>query len=127
MRTINLGLPPIFMERDLKSDREFFLSIRICPVCRKERLYEKERICPDCKIRHAEYCQKYYKEHKEKLNKRNSEYKKSLYLRRKEQGLCVKCGSKFLKPGTAKCYQCCEKDRLVSARYLERKKVLANG
>lgn len=101
----------------------------ICPVCRKEKLFGKEKTCILCKAWHSEYNHKYYAKNKEKLIPENRQRNRSMYARRKEQGLCTKCGSKYLKPGKTKCYMCCQKDIEQSRRYYLKKMEsrVANG
>lgn len=42
-------------ERDeSKIDRDFYLSNKICPYCRKETLFGSERACPECRTKRTE-------------------------------------------------------------------------
>lgn len=107
-------------EMATREDRIFWQALKICPMCEKNHLYNGEKICLECKAYHNEYTRKFYMAHRDAMNTKNKERNRELYKRRKEQGLCTKCGSKFLKPGRSKCYQCLAKDQDIARRYRDR-------
>ena len=107
-------------EMATREDRIFWQALKICPMCEKNHLYNGEKMCLECKAYHNEYNHKYYLAHKEKMKVQLRKNNRTLYQRRKEEGLCTKCGSKFLKPGKSKCYQCLAKDADIARRYRDR-------
>ena len=70
----------------------------ICPLCKKEKIFGDENMCPECRARKASY--QALKQEKmtegqkmqECAMKRN--YYKARYHRLKEAGLCVRCGKR---------------------------------
>ena len=65
---------------------------KICPVCKKEKLYGKERHCPLCRAKNTERKLKY----RNTVLDKDKEYKKMIYYKNKEireaNGLCTRCG-----------------------------------
>lgn len=110
-------------------DRAWCKEHGYCPVCQKNKLFGAEKICIECKAKHNEFNHKYYQEHKDKMQAQSRKNNRTLYQKRKEQGLCTKCGSKFLKPGRSKCYLCLAKDQDIARRYRDRLNggVVVNG
>lgn len=98
------------------NDREFFIGLKICPICRKERLFGSEKICLACAVWQAEYSARYYAKNKEVLNERCKSRNRSMYAKRKEMGLCAKCGKRPALKGRSKCEICLEKDRIAIAK-----------
>ena len=103
-----------------REDRIFWQALKICPQCEKRRLYNGEKVCLECKAYHNNWQNQNYWKHKDVINARNKKLNRDLYQRRKEQGLCTKCGSKNLKPGKTKCYQCLAKGADIARRYRDR-------
>ena len=60
---------------------------------------------------------------KQLWNKRPNQYNKDRYAKRKDEGLCVYCGSKIDPPGSVLCCECKNKN-VESARYNRKKKKL---
>lgn len=88
--------------------KEFCKSIGICPYCRKNKIYEKEKMCDICADKFRGY-RKNWKptdEYKAKCN----EKRRILYADRLSKGICVKCGKLKAIDGKTKCYACLEKD-----------------
>lgn len=76
-----------------KKDKDFYISHKICPVCRINKLFGQEKQCAECcangyidKIKSNE---KLGREH---VNKIHAEWSKNEYNKRIESGLCVRCG-----------------------------------
>lgn len=103
-----------------KQNREYYFSIGICPRCRKEKLYNGERKCLECKAKEAELAIRRYHANAEKIQARDSERKKRRYTSRKEAGICVKCGRRNTSENHAYCRFCRvtrrNKERLVISR-----------
>lgn len=99
------------------SDREFFLSIGICPICRKNKLFGDERSCPECKVKQIPLNQAYYQ-----LHGNNNEAIRKRYAERKAQGICTRCGKRKAQPLKAKCGICQAKEnaRNTNKTYYDR-------
>ncbi len=93
-----------------REDRLFFLSIKICPVCRRNKLYYGEKSCLECKAVKNEYNFEYYHKHRDVLNEQNKVRNRNKYKERKEQGLCVDCGVRKTAPNKVRCYICLDKN-----------------
>lgn len=94
------------------NNREFYISLRICPVCNKNTLYGEERACLECRARDAEYHARRYEnpEQRKQIIHANSESKKKRKQRRRDQGLCIECGKRRPREGIATCSICRERD-----------------
>lgn len=90
------------------NDREFYLSLHICPVCMRNELYGDEHACPECRARDAEYHAKQYDdpENRKRLIQSSTESKKKRKQLRREQGLCIECGKRKPREGIATCSIC---------------------
>ena len=82
------------------------MLLRICPICGKNRLYEKENNCPDClakaRVKNNEYREKNLDLMREKDRMRS----KARILNRKALGLCTKCGKRKASTGYSTCSIC---------------------
>ena len=112
-----------------KEDRIFYLSIKICPRCRRKRLYDGEKMCIECRAEANEWHLKYYHKHRESLNESNKIRNKNTYKKRKEQGVCVDCGLRKPAPGKVRCHICLDKNARDSRnkRLRQAESGVANG
>lgn len=71
------------------TDREFYQSIKVCPVCHKEKLYGEEKECINCRTN------KYISLRDWRIKHPNSyaEKRKQKYMDRVSKHLCIQCGS----------------------------------
>lgn len=102
------------------NDREFYIALGICPVCNKNTLYGREKSCPECRARDAEYHVKRYEdpEQKKQMIQKSTESKKKRKQYRREQGLCIECGRRKPREGIATCSICRERiNRQKRERY----------
>ena len=102
------------------TDRRFYQSIGICPVCHKEPLFGEEKECQKCQtIRYARVI-KWRKEHPGyDKNKRKERYHKRL-----DNHECTYCGQKLDDNYEFKmCPKCLIKSRLSVKRSRERRGV----
>lgn len=72
----------------MTEDRKFFQSLKICPACKKERLYGDEKECLSCRTIKYAYCRNFRKKHPgyDKDRRRNE------YMKRSEKHQCTACG-----------------------------------
>lgn len=88
-------------------NRRYYKSIGRCPRCNgKNKLMEGENVCPDCQVKAYEQSLKRDKEH---YNKMHREWEKKRYEKRKENGLCTRCGKHKPKEGQLRCEYCIAK------------------
>lgn len=88
-----------------RDTRILYQGIGICPRCKKNRLYFGEKTCIECKAMNLTYQERYRARHKEKAAELARINGNKVYQKRKEQGLCTRCGKKA-KPGRTMCYRC---------------------
>ena len=100
------------------TDRQFYKSIGICPVCKKNKLWGTEKECPECTAKGYEYAMKSRaRVGREHYNKTHAEWAKLEHHKRIEQGMCTRCGKRKSDYGYKTCGICREKDsrtRLLS-------------
>lgn len=89
--------------------REYYIAAGICPLCRKNEIYNNERSCPECRAKAAVRDQKRVKE--------KVAYNRSKYNERLEQGKCPRCG----KPKAPDGFSWCEDCRAKRNKWLNRK------
>lgn len=92
----------------IKSSREYYQRIGICPYCHKQRLYNGEKMCIECKAKQYAWMATSGKPpDKEKIRKR----RKNLRQKREKEGLCIRCGIRVPQEGRKQCSICLAKDR----------------
>ena len=92
-------------EREL---RKWYLSHRICPRCRKNDLMGDETICPECRAKEVNNAMK--NRDMDRYNSYHNEWAKSTYKKRKEAGICTRCGKRKASDGYTTCAICRAKD-----------------
>ena len=88
--------------------RQWYLSHKICPRCGKNDLMGDETICPECRAKGTNNTLK--KRNRDTYNSYHSEWAKSTYKKRKEAGVCTRCGKRKATEGYTTCAMCREKD-----------------
>lgn len=96
-----------------RETRNFYISIGICPECRKNRLFGDERSCIECKAKKAVYNKTYHSKHAERDKNKCSDYNKKVYRDRIGKGICTRCGKRKAEPMRKKCRLCLDKDARV--------------
>ena len=89
-----------------KTNREFFRKHHLCTQCGKEKVPETQKICPECRIKISKYRKPLTDSQKENFRKQQD----LLYQKRKEQGICTRCGKRKAMADKAKCGICLAKD-----------------
>lgn len=108
--------------------RQWYLDHKICPRCGKIDLMGDETICPECRAYETNLALK--KRDKESYNAYHNNWSKSTYKKRKEAGICVRCGKKLATKGKATCALCRAKQnekRRVRTGLSDRSEHIANG
>ena len=93
-----------------RETRAFYIKMGVCPVCKKNDLIGTEKLCKECAAKKAEIAAKYRDKNREKCNKKHKEYIKAVYYKRKEAGICTRCGKRKAREGKTTCPICAEKD-----------------
>lgn len=86
--------------------RKYYLSIGVCPVCKKEKLVGDEKQCITCRLKAKEYREKHVYPNQKQYADRHKTYLKELYKVRAEKGICTRCGKRKAEPGKKKCAIC---------------------
>lgn len=94
-----------------KARYEYLKSRNICVACGKEKALENNVHCLICKMDARESKKKFRENHKERLKEYIKENMESIYKKRKEAGICVKCGTRKTENGFATCKTCRAKAR----------------
>lgn len=89
-----------------RENRAFYISVRVCPYCRKETLFGEERQCIECREKAYARRKPYTEEQRERYNNRFRSQQRSLYRERAEKGICTRCGKRKPIKGKKKCKPC---------------------
>lgn len=116
-------------KRKYNAERAAFLrEHNMCAWCGKEKALDGLRLCWDCWNKSAEnYYQRYHSmtpEEKKAAQKKTSEYCKALRRKRREQGLCTRCGKKAPE-GRITCYECSNKHTAYYKELRRRKGIIS--
>lgn len=111
-----------------KDAYRLYLSIGICPRCKKEKLYGTEKSCPECKAKAASYMtakrENMTESEKEIQRKKDNAYNKAKYDRHKEAGICVYCGKRKSESPYISCSICTAKRKIYyrehTGKYIQR-------
>lgn len=93
-------------------ERKALKEAKICPICRKEKLYGDERRCLECAIKDNQRQRERYWKDAEANRARIRASGKARTKRYKEQGLCSRCGRERDDKSKAQCYRCREYSRI---------------
>lgn len=118
--------------KDVKTQiatKKFLLQMGICPVCKRERILGDEKSCPECRAKGAEYKAQIREENREEYNEYMKNYHKQMYEKRKQQGLCTRCGKPLNDKRYTTCGKCRQKNtKLRNVSYTDpRKKRVEQG
>lgn len=101
--------------------RQFLKEHHICVRCGKRDAFHNKTMCPECLEKEQKRGRERYAENREQILQRKKKYNKSLYARRKAEGLCVKCGQKKATKGVC-CLECYVKERKREIERTEKRK-----
>lgn len=94
-----------------KRDRDFLISVGICPQCQKRPLEPNKKMCYECLGRARDrYHERKANGSLQKKLTRNNERKMAAYYERKKAGICTKCGKQSAVHGLL-CNRCYMKYR----------------
>lgn len=104
--------------------RKWYREQGFCPKCKKNKLMGDEKTCVECRAADANLHQKIRDNNTKAYNAHMATYHKSLYDKRKEQGLCPVCG----KPNKDKRYITCpicrdKKNRRTQPKFLREERI----
>lgn len=86
-----------------KKDYHGYIKLKICPSCRKNRLFGDERSCPECAADSYERTMGASKEHKNKIHR---EWSKKTHSEMIENGICTRCRKRKADAGFKTCGIC---------------------
>ena len=81
-------------------------SKKICPLCLKNELWGDEKNCPECLAKAYEKNREYRDKNRDTLRAKSNMRSKNRIIRRKEQGLCTRCGKRNATVGNSTCQMC---------------------
>ena len=86
---------------------DYLKKLHICVNCGNQEAEPNNIYCFECKEKKNKKNKDYYAKNKESLGKKRKEYFKNLYYKRKENGICTKCGKrKVCKNSKTLCIDC---------------------
>lgn len=91
-----------------RENRQWYLSHKICPRCKKNDLMGNETICPECRAKSVNNSLK--NREKDEYNVYQRNWSKSTYQKRKESGICTRCGKRKATQGLTTCAMCRARD-----------------
>lgn len=91
-----------------REHRQWYLSHKICPRCGKNDLMGDETICPECMAKSVNNSLK--NREKDEYNVYQRNWSKSTYQKRKESGICTRCGKRKATQGLTTCAMCRARD-----------------
>lgn len=81
----------------------FYISIGICPRCKKEKLYGDERACLTCS---AERYGRQLNRNRERANEVHRKSSKKIYDESSANGICTRCNKRKAEEGKKCCKMC---------------------
>ena len=101
----------------MESDYHFYQRLGICPHCKREKLYGKEKLCPECRAYFANRMEMQRMVNSERLKQLKKESYKRTSEYRNANNLCTKCG----KPREGN-YKMCANCRKKNTNYYREKR-----
>lgn len=96
------------INKTTRERRQWYLSHKICPRCGKNDLMGDETICPECRAKSVNNSLK--NREKDEYNVYQRNWSKSTYQKRKESGICTRCGKRKATQGLTTCAMCRARD-----------------
>lgn len=95
------------INKTIRERRQWYLSHKICPRCGKNDLMGNETRCLECRAKEVNNALK--NRNKSTYNSYHNEWAKSTYQKRKEAGVCTRCGKRKATEGYTTCAMCRER------------------
>ena len=99
------------LNRETMETRHWYQDNHICPRCRKNSIMGDEKNCPECRAKATNGTAALRDRDRESYNAKQRILHKSIYQKRKEKGLCVRCGKRNADYGYFTCGICRDKGR----------------
>ena len=96
------------INKTTRERRQWYLSHKICPRCGKNDLMGDETVCPECRAKGVNNTLK--NRDKDEYNSYHNEWAKFTYWKRKDEGICTRCGKRKATKGYITCAMCRAKD-----------------
>lgn len=97
------------LNKEAALERKFYQSQRICPECRKNKLFGDEKQCPECNAKFYSQVILQREKNREEYNAYYRAWRKKTFKERKEAGICIRCGKRKAEEGFSTCKLCREK------------------
>lgn len=99
------------LNEEQRKRRQFLKKIGICPRCGKNKLYGDEKVCLECGANeYATAMSSRERLGKDHYNEVHRNWSYSTYQKRKEEGICTRCGKRKADYGLTTCGICRAKD-----------------
>jgi len=93
-----------------RGNKKFYREHHICTECGKVAVFGDDKICPECRAKMNNRRKPLTDDQKNVTERNSKKQQKSLYQKRKEKGICTRCGKRKASPGKTKCGICLSKD-----------------
>ena len=94
----------------------FYKSHGICVKCGRNSALNNHTLCGECTYKNNERAVRRYGRQTEEQKQAHNAYLRELRHKRKENGICVQCGSRKAMPGKQKCIECSIKAKRYSKK-----------
>ncbi len=89
-----------------KETRAWYQSNGICPRCGKVSLMGDEKNCPECRAKFANAATRAREKNRDEWNERQKIIQRNIYSKRKDQGVCTRCGKRKADSRHKTCEMC---------------------
>ena len=89
-----------------KKQREEVATRGVCPRCGKRKLWGDEKECIECRAEAAGRQAEWREKNSEAFRESHAIWSKKTYSKRREAGICTRCGKRPAAPGKAMCGIC---------------------
>lgn len=91
--------------------RHWYIDNHICPICRKNKIYEKETRCLDCMLKDWAQRNRKPKKELEEMREADKAQKKNKRAEARQNGICTYCFKRKADKGHSLCKWCMAKAR----------------
>ena len=113
--------------REIAEDRIWYKEHGICPRCHKNPIMGEEKVCVECNAYNANRIMKNRENNKEKYNEYMRNYQREQTRKRRELGICTRCGKRKTDGVHAMCAICRGKNQTGTTGTENGNERVANG
>jgi len=107
-----------------KLDYQWLKSKGICTRCKNGNTINGKSLCEECAVKGSAISKIYYAKNRAEIIKRTSDYQKKKIEKRRNSGLCTRCGKNKAVSGKSSCLECTIRYRRISAEKRERQGIV---